>query len=53
MIATGGPIFIDSSIRIKVPVEAFYKVTIGNFGAVTYSLAQVKAAGWTAAESLG
>lgn len=53
VIATGGPIFIGSPIRVTVPVEAFYKVTIGNFGAVTYSLAQVKSAGWTAAESVG
>jgi len=53
VIATGGPIFLGSPIRVKVPVESFYKITIGSLGTVTYSLAQVKSAGWTAAESVG
>lgn len=53
VIATGGPIFLGGSTSLTVPITSYYKVTIGTLGTVTFSLNQVKSAGWTAAVSVG
>lgn len=48
VIGSVGDVFPGSPVAFKVPTESFYKITVGNFGTVTYSYSEVAGNNWKA-----